>query len=255
MGMVFVGVSVFVFFAILAGILFHRIIGWFIEGSITAVQCVALAGVYLVVIGTIIVTPSPVLQVTLAVLLIVVVVTLPFIGEAMVKRDTKDFYDDKMDGYRDAIARDPRNLAARARLADAMYKQGRLDEAIEELTALVQIAPGSQDDSRRLQRLIEEREERRSPPVNCPHCGQPNDSTRTRCAYCESDLNAVAEVKKWLVEGGLRKIVISSAIGIGILALLFFAVSFLSVIGRITFVALILLVVIGGGFIYIQRRY
>lgn len=216
-GIAFFVVMVAAFFGVMAGVVFHRIIGWYIEGAMGAVECVAAAGLFLVMAVWIVIAPSIFAKIALVVLLVVLVAALQFLGPQLERRETRKFYDERIEQYRQVIASDRLNLAARIHLVNALEKEGRLDEAIDELTELVRLAPKSRAEAHQLHQLIQKREECRDPPVACPSCGHRNPRSRTYCVNCEAELRAISEVREWLAGGGWSQIVRSSAVGVGIL--------------------------------------
>lgn len=204
-------------FGIIASLVFHRIVGWYIEGAIGPIECIVIACLFLAIAGGIVIAPSILARVVLLTLLVVLVTALRLLGPHLERRETRKFYDERIEQYRQVIGADPLNLAARARLADALYKEGRLDEAIEELTEAVRLAPNSRVEASRLRQLIQEREERRDPPVTCPGCGHRNPKNKVYCMNCEADLRAISAFRARLADRGWKQLVRSSAVAVGVL--------------------------------------
>lgn len=249
-GNVIVLVNVAVFFGILAGLLLHKMIGSYVEGAIGGLECILIAGLYLGLVISVITLHVPAILVVLV--LFALVLVLPRWRE---RKTAQSFHDERVEQFRSAIASDPLNMAARSRLAEELHKIGRFDEAIAEQTQLVQMAPGNLAEARRLEQLIREKDERISLPIICPSCGHKNPPDRTRCAECEGELRLTSELKRWLMQGGIKQIAVIWAITITVMTIVLFVFSALSLYGRILIVALFLLVVVLAELLYAYRSF
>lgn len=237
-GNVFLLVSLAVFFGILAGLLLHKTIGCYVEGTIGGLECILITGLYLGLIISVV--TLRVLPVLVILILLVSLLILPRWRE---RRADHCFHDERIEQYKNAITSDPLNMAARSRLAEELYTLGRLDEAIAEQTELVRMCPSSPEEVRRLEQFIQERQEKVTPPISCPSCGHKNPPERTRCGECEGELRISSELKQWLARGGIRQIAVTSAITVTVIIIVLFALSALSIFGRILLVALFLVIV------------
>lgn len=251
--MLFGGVIVVVLCGIVAGIVLHRIIGLYIEGSITGQQCLLICGGYLGLIISIIIAPSASSRIILILLLISAVICLPLLFRRFEDRSDRAFYERKIEEFRAAIVSDPMNLAARSRLAETLHKIERLDEAIAELSEVVRLSPQSIPDAHRLKQLMEEKEGRETPTITCPGCGEPNPPERTHCLKCEGTLRMSSEIKEWLVRGGLKQIVIVSSVSMAVIAVIALSLSALSWAVRILVIAVFLVIVILAELLYLYR--
>lgn len=255
LGLAMVCASAFIFFAILAGFAVNRIIGWYIDGSISGVKCVSTIGLYIAVIALMIATPSMTLRISLAFFLFALILLLPVMSDHYGNHNNHLFNEEKIERHREALRRDPTNLAAKSKLSELLYEQGRLSEAIDELRQVVQHSPGSTSEAYRLKSMERERDEKKTPQVTCPTCGQKNPTGQRRCSNCEGELSMGREIRKWLQEGGLRQIVITSSITMGICAVVMFALSMLILPVRIGVVALLLIIVICSEALYIHKNW
>ena len=236
--------------AIIAGILFHGILGWYVDGTIGGFECALMAGVYIGMVLCIIT-----LKILPAVLLLAVLIFLLILPKIRGRRIITALHDEQIERFRLAIESDPQNLAARGRLAETLYKKGRLDEAIAEYSELVKRSPQSREEAYRLNQLVREKEERKAPPIICPSCGHSNPPDRTHCYNCENNLRLTSELKKRLVRGGLKRIAITWAIVMAVIAVVMSALSVLPVLGRVLVAALILLIVLVSELVYAHRKY
>jgi len=253
-GSVMVIVSVFVFVAIAVGFGLHKIIGWYLDGVMSGTQSMLTGAFYITTIALIIAFRLPIIRIVLSVLLLAVFLLLSSVTKRIDRRSSHLLDDEKMEQYRKAISADPGNLAARSRLAEALYNQGRLDEAIEELRETVKRSPSSTSDVQRLRYFEREKDERRDPTIACPSCGHKNPHGHTVCTKCGSELSISKEIRKWLMNKGLRQIAISSGITMGICTIVLVALDMVVLPLRIGIIALLLLVALITGYLHIQRN-
>jgi ribosomal protein S27AE len=254
-GEVMFGVCAFALAAVIAGIIFSRILGAYIEGSISGLHCIIVGGLFIGLLICIIMSPASPVNLVYAAIILLIFIALPILRSLSDRKDTHDYYDEKIRAYRAAMEADPRNMAARERLVEALYKQGLLNEAIVVCEELVLRDPANREAEYRLRLLKEEETERISPRKLCPSCGHANAPDRTHCENCEGLMSVSSEFVKWLAHGGAKKITWSSAIALGIVACVGTVLSILSVPGRIVFVALTLLIVIGAEYLYMLRNW
>jgi len=233
----------------------------YIEGSISALQCILMSGVFIGLIVSVIATPHG--EWTLfAVVAAAIVFLIPVAMSRLEKKSDKDYYDERIEEYRAAIEADPRNMAARSKLGDTLYNRGRLDEAIEVYTEIVTLAPNNGPDAQRLRSMQRERDEKIVPPITCPSCGRRNPGDRTKCGICESDLNPGTELarqykgefKGWLKAGGLRQLTIISVIAIVAVGLVSVSLSRLPDSLRGIVITILILLFITAEVVYIYRR-
>ena len=247
-------VSAVFLLGILAALLFHKIIGWYISGDISGLHCVIIGGLYIGVLLLIITCPSIAVKVILFLLLVVLSIAGPILGRKLIyERGTHRFHDEEIEKYRRVIGLRPDNLAARSLLAEELHKRGHLDEAIAELSQLVELRPHDLQESHRLKSYLEEREERRAPPRTCPSCGRKNAAELTVCAYCGSELSFARETARWLAGGGIKQILIPFAITAGVITIVIVALGLLALPYRILLVALTVIVILIAALVHMCR--
>jgi tetratricopeptide (TPR) repeat protein len=223
--------------AVIAGILVHQLIGRYIEGSIGAVECVIIVGIFAGLLISILT-----LKLILAAVLLVALIGMLLLPTLQGRRILRTMYDEQIQQFRNAIEIDPQNLAARARLAEAFYKIGNLDEAITQMSEVVTRSPASVAEAHRLRQFIRDRDERKAPPVKCPSCGQSNPPGRTRCYNCEASLSLSGEFVNWLRHGGAKQVVIAWAITVAVATLILTGLSMLSLGARLVLVSVLFVV-------------
>lgn len=231
-------------FGILIGIVFHRIVGAYIEGGIGPYGCIVVGGLFLVLAGAVVVFHSW----PLLVLMVLLVALSPLLRRRVEKLEDRRYYDERIRECVEALQADPKNLAARSRLAESLHKEGRLDEAIEQYSDLLRIAPGDREEAYKLKQLIEERDERRDPLITCPRCGRKNPKSRLYCVGCEASLATGDRLKQWLDGASGKQLVRLASIGAGCIVVILFLGSLLSPTGRVI-AMLITLAILGIAFV------
>ena len=219
-GDVFLLVGGVVVAAMLAGIILHKILSLYIEQAIGSIECLLIAGAYVGLIISIIT-----LNVLVAVPLAIALLGLLFYSITQDRRIIRRLYDDQIVRFREALEGDPKNLAARGRLAETLYKKGCLDEAIAEMTMVIQQSPDSKHESYLLREYIEEREARKSASIVCPSCGFRNSPGRTRCYHCERSIARKTGLRKQVAEYGSKRIAAMGAILVAIITIIVLALA------------------------------
>jgi len=101
----------------------------------------------------------------------------------------RSYYRQKARQYEAAVDADPSNVAARTKLAEALYEIGDAKRAIAEMQIAVELNPQYAVSERRaLQRWQEEERLRETGNVLCYRCGQENRRGSRLCAKCGTEL-------------------------------------------------------------------
>jgi hypothetical protein len=235
---------------ILGGYVVYKVVGWYIEGTMSLLHCVLVAGFYVGAIFSLMAHSY-----ILAVLQVAVVANILFFPKFHDRRMLRAMYDEDIYQYRRSIAADSRNLAARERLAETLYKKGLLDESIAEYGDLLSCSPQDRKVAYRLKQLMELRNERKNPSITCPSCGFTNSPGRTRCYHCEGDLSVLSEMKKWLANGGMKQLATTWAIGTAASTIILFTLTLLPLPIRIALCALFLVIIISAQLLYVWLHY
>jgi ribosomal protein L40E len=234
----------FAFISLVVALVVWDVVGDYICGNINALQCALFLTIFIVMIAIVFAMPSPVAKVVLSILTVSALVLRHHFFHLAGQRIHKAIDDTYMTNYRAAIEEDPTNLAARSLLANSLYKQGRLDEAISTLQELVERAPDSYQDAHRLKRLIEEREEQAHPPVICIHCRFHNPPGAKICGDCGREPGAIADFRDRLRDIDAKRLLVIYAIWVAAATIALFMLSRLNVVFQILVVALLLIAAI-----------
>lgn len=240
---------------IIGGMILHRIVWAYMEGAIGGTQFIVIAGLLIGLLICIITAPTMPLMGVVACIIVAIFIAIPIVTSRLEKREMRVFYDDKLQSYRANIEKDPRNLAARSKLADALYDMGRLNEAVAVQEELLRLNPKDREVEYKLRLMKEEIDEKVCPPKTCPSCGHKNPGLRCTCESCESSLSAVSEFKRWLMAGGGVQISRSWTITMLIIGVVACILDILAVPFRIALIALTLIIVISAQYLYIARRW
>lgn len=110
------------------------------------------------------------------------------------------YYKRRCAEYISAIQSDPRNLAAREYLADALYNLGQLDRAVDEIQAAVDLGAGIECQYK-LGKWTKERHLRDTTNPVCRWCGTENQQRTRACSRCGADLPYDTAFTRWLLGG------------------------------------------------------
>jgi len=112
----------------------------------------------------------------------------------------RTYYKKRCAEYESAIRADPRNLAAREFLADALYSLGQLDRAVDELQAAVDLGAGMECHYK-LGKWSKERYLRDTTNPVCRWCETENNPGTRKCSKCGADLPYDTAFTRWLMGG------------------------------------------------------
>lgn len=170
---------------------------WWSEGAIEASEGVLLASVF----GLLIIGLFAARSVWQFVLAFVPLATAGGYGIYTWKIGSwRSFYKQRIEGYISAIRQDPKNLAAREFLADALYNLGELDRAIDEMQAAVDLG-GAMECQYKLGKWTKERYIRDTTNPVCRWCQTENNPGDRACSKCGADLPYENAFTRWLMGG------------------------------------------------------
>jgi len=186
----------------LVGIIFaaaclFAILYWWSEGALSATEAITLQ----VIFGSLIIglfAAHTALQFSSAFVLLAGCIGYLYYSNQI--GTSKSFYKSRCEQYIAAIKSDPRNLAARECLADALYNLGQLDRAIDEIQAAVDMGCGM-DAQYKLGKWTKERHFRDTLNPVCRWCETENIPGARRCVKCGADLPYENAFTRWLMGG------------------------------------------------------
>ena len=112
----------------------------------------------------------------------------------------RHYYKNRCTEYIAAIQFDPKNLAAREYLADALYNLGDLDRAVDEMQAAVDLGAGMECQYK-LGKWSKERYFRDTANPICRWCETENQPGQRTCVKCGADLPYDNAFTRWLMGG------------------------------------------------------
>lgn len=110
------------------------------------------------------------------------------------------YYKRRCAEYVAAIQDDPKNLAAREHLAEALYNLEQLDRAVDEMQAAVDMGAGIECQYK-LGKWTKEQYVRDCPNPICRWCGTENHQGKRKCSKCGADLPYDTSFTRWLLGG------------------------------------------------------
>lgn len=115
---------------------------------------------------------------------------LPRLSGQMNKRALRELTHGSIARYQAALARDPRNAAAHAYLADAYMECGRIEEAITAYRSAIALDPDhTRLEQSKLRKAVEQFDHRERPSILvCDRCHGETPASRKACAHCGATL-------------------------------------------------------------------
>jgi len=135
----------------------------------------------------------------LIVLLLLVAASVYMAHSFMIGAD-RSIYKRECEQYAYMIRIDPRNWGAREKLADTFYKLGKLDRAIEELQAAVDVGAGHEA-RYKLSHWTKEQYMRDTLNPVCKWCQTENAIGDRQCTKCGSELPFETSFARWISGG------------------------------------------------------
>lgn len=181
-------VAICVFALLAASYPVLRTIGWWVEGAIEPVLAIVSIGLYAGLIVVAMTTPEPVALAALLVIMVSAVAT-PILGRVKDKAELQRIEDERFQECAAALERNPMDPVARIALAEALYRRGEVDQAIEQMQWTLQQYPRlSFRIKPQLDGWMRQRDEMRARAALCPACGAESSQGATFCAACGAAL-------------------------------------------------------------------
>ena len=251
---VIVGVCSAVLLMVMAGILFHKILGSFIEGELSALQFILLGSIFLIAATLVMLVSSLLLKAIIVAFIITAFSFESNISKYFGKKQIANLTEDHIERFKAAIESDPHNLAARSALVDALRSLGRYDEAVDEQTIVLSHIPDDVQEKYKMKILIEDREENITGIIICPHCGFRNQNGLKVCRSCEGQLFLFGDLKRKLADGGSKRFTVAIIIFIGMLALLVLTTQNMMLSLRFILITFLILLVIFSEIMFFYRK-
>jgi len=170
----------------LAAVVLVVISSWWSEGYIGGMEAVVLFAVYGGLIFGLFVCQTTAGR---AAMLIPLVGSAAWGAYLLKAGSIRSYYKEKVRQYEAAIDEDPRNFAARARLAETLYELGEIERAMAEMQMAIDLSPHPAVAERfTLKRWQDEERLKESRNVLCYRCGHENESGLKVCANCQAEL-------------------------------------------------------------------
>ena len=208
-GGAFVNVAIAVLCLLVAAYPVVRMIGWWIDGGVEPLAAMLCVAMYFVLIAWTMMAPMEVSLAIFGVILVSALVT-PFIGQAADSIGNQRIEDERIVAYIQALERDPMDPVARMALAEALYKRGDAEQAIEHMRWTLEQFPRLHG---RIQPVLDQwsREAARAseqPPIFCHVCHAENPPNAERCVECGACFGARAGMAQRIrIEGGPKALI------------------------------------------------
>ncbi len=209
MGEAMMGVFLVVAALIVASVPIYKLMGWWVEGAVEPILAGVGMALYIALIGGVMGAPSAI-NVVLIVVLVISAALTPIFGQVSDRVQMGRIDDHRLHSYSRALEDDPMNHPARMGLAEALYKKGDLDSAIEHLSWTLEQAPKLSMRIRpQLDSWKREKERIGAPQwIVCHQCYAENMPATERCEKCGAAFGTRAGVQQRVWREGGPKVVI-----------------------------------------------
>lgn len=140
MGAAISGVSLFALAMIIAAVPIIKLIGWMIDGAVDTGLAAGSLAMYLVLVALCVSGPS-VIKVLALILLLIAALAAPLISKVAADRESDKIESGRKAAVTEALERNPMDPVARIAVAEHLYREGRLEEAIEQIEWVVNQFP------------------------------------------------------------------------------------------------------------------
>ncbi|HXG23652.1 MAG TPA: hypothetical protein VNJ09_03780 [Chthonomonadales bacterium] len=208
-GEAMVAVGLFVICLIAGAFPALRLGAMVMEGAIEPFLAVVGIFLYLVLLFAVLFVPS-VIGFVILICVVASAALLPYLTEMAEAAGNVRIEEDKIHRYARALEENPMNHVARLALAEALYKRGELDRAIEHMTWTLQQAPSlAFRITPQLDAWKREKERKGAPtPIFCHQCRAENPQYATMCSECGARFGTLPGVyQRILQEGGLKVLI------------------------------------------------
>ena len=209
MGEAMMGVFLVVAALIVASVPVYKLVGWWVEGAVEPILAAVGIALYISLIGGVMGAPSAI-KIVLVVILVVSAALTPIFGQVSDKVQIDRMAEQKIHSFSRVLEADPRNFPARMALAEALYKKGQLDTAIEHMQWTLEQSPKL---SMRIRPQLEswkrEKERVGAPQlIMCHLCYAENLPGSLRCEQCGAEFGTRAGMEQRIWREGGPKVVL-----------------------------------------------
>ena len=202
-----VGISVIAL--IVASYPIIKMIGWWMDGGVEPLLAMLSISMYLVLVVFMAAAPA-VIAAVIFLIIVASAIAAPILGQVSEQVQHNRIDSERMTSYARALEENPMNAAARMALAEALYKKGQMDLAIEHMEWTLQQFPAL---SMRIRPELDswKRDRQRigvAQPIYCHRCQGENHPECTHCVECGAPFGRRAGMKLALARHGGPKMVI-----------------------------------------------
>lgn len=208
-GSAFIAVGMSVVALIIASVPMIKMIGWWADGGVEPLMAMLSIAMYLILIVFMAAAPA-VIAVLIFIIILVSAICAPIFGQVSDQVQHQKIDNERMNSYARALEENPMNAAARIAMAEALYKKGQADLAIEHMEWTLQQFPAL---SMRIRPQLDgwKREKQRigvAQPIYCHICRAENHPECTSCMECGAPFGTRAGINFAMLKDGGPKVVI-----------------------------------------------
>jgi len=228
-----------------------KMIGWWMDGGAELLLAIISIFMYLTLVAFTMAAPAGI-AILIFVIIVVSAIAAPIYGQMSEQVQHNRIDNDRLTAYARALEENPMNAAARMALAEALYKKGQMDLAIEHMEWTLQQFPAL---GMRIRPELDswKRDRQRigvAQPIFCHRCQGENHPESTSCVECGAPFGTRAGMNYALAREGGPKVVIRAWITTATVLIL--AITLLAVIPIQYAAPIILASVIVGAWLFLR---
>ncbi len=217
-----------ILFLVAACFYIRRVLYLVIDGDITTIQSFIYVGAFLVLMMLFFYIPFNGFRFVIVLFVVIFDLFIDKIMALLNKQEDKEHYMRKVMEYDKQLLENPYNWVALSEKAYCYFKMKDYEKAISIQDKVVRMSQNDINEINKLKSYKKFLEKIESTDVKCWYCGVMVPKGIEKCYNCGHSMNFGENFINWLKKGGLKDIIVNTAVVILIFVLYKFVLSFLS---------------------------
>ncbi|MBQ7257153.1 MAG: hypothetical protein IJS60_05615 [Abditibacteriota bacterium] len=217
-----------ILFLVAACFYIRRVLYLVIDGDITTIQSFIYVGAFLVLMMLFFYIPFNGFRFVIVLFVVIFDLFIDKIMALLNKQEDKEHYMRKVMEYDKQLLENPYNWVALSEKAYCYFKMKDYEKAISIQDKVVRMSQNDINEINKLKTYKKFLEKIESTDVKCWYCGVMVPKGIEKCYNCGHSMNFGENFINWLKHGGLKDIIVNTAVIILIFVLYKFVLSFLS---------------------------
>ena len=217
-----------VLFLVAACFYVRKVLYFVIDGDITTIQSFIYIGAFMVLMMLFFYVPSNIFRLFIVLFVAFFDIFAHKIMALINAKDNKDYYMRKVMDYDKEFLLNPQNWVALSEKAHCFFKLKDYEKAIEIQEKVVKMSQNDLTEMNKLKSYKKYLDKLESTDVKCWYCGVMVPKGVDKCFNCGHSMNFGENFINWLKSGGLKDIILNTAVIIIIFVLYKFILSFMS---------------------------